>query len=152
MPSVNFLNFPYVRRTFRQLSSTLRASEGTSSTLCASAQPSVNICQLCVRAGDLPSISVSFPFILETLSQLSSTFCTVERPSSSFHLLSVWPEELAVWLGDLLSTYVNFTFGRETFCQILLTFRVAGRPSISFCQLSLPPGYLLSTSVNYSYS
>ena len=136
-PSVNFLNFPCIRRNFRQLSSTLRASEGTSSTLCASVQPSVNFCQLSVRAGDLPSISISFPFILETLSQLPSTFCTVGRPSFSFRLLSVWPVELAVWLRDLPSTYVNFTFSRKTFCQILSTFHVAGRPSVSLSQLSL---------------
>ena len=91
---------------------------------------------------------------------LLSTFRAAGRTAIHFRLLSVRPTILPSTFCADWRPFVNFhqlsVTGRPS-VNLPLTFRTTRRPSVnfhyvqkSFCQLSVWPGYLLSTSVNFT--
>ena len=71
----------------------------------------VNICELAVTQGDLPSTSVNIPCHQKTFRQLPSTFCVAKRLSINFSLLPVQ---------------------RETFRPLPSAYHVATKLSVNF--------------------
>ena len=116
------VNFPCVRRTFRQLFVRLRLFRQLSvrpqdlpSTFFASTQP--------------PATSINFPCVRWTFRELF-------YGSRAFHQISVSPR-------DLPSTSVNFLCVVSTFHELPSTFCALAVPSINFCQLFVHPRDLL---------
>ena len=108
LPSTS-INFPCSRETFLQLpSSWVRPGDicQLPSTFRASGNPSVNICQLSVQLGNLPSTSVIIPC------GLPSTSVDYSCGQNTFHQLSIWPRHLP-------STSANL--------------HASGKPSVKFC-------------------
>ena len=161
------VNFSFIRKTSRQLSSNCRASVG----------PSDNFCQLSVRAGSFREFPSTFrasagPFInflcvCKTLRLLLPTFRVSVGPSISFHQLSVHTlhhsshlRQLFVRSQVILLNSVNFLCDRGTFRKFLSSFCVsvgtfANFPCVraTFHQLSSTfcvPQDLPSASVNFS--
>ena len=112
------MNFPCSQKNFRQLPVTFRAVK----------RHSVKFRQLSLRAVDLLSISVNYPFCQNTFRQLF---------------------QHSVRLGELPSTLVYFPCAQKSFRHLPLSCHVAGRPSVNLRTLFSQPGDFPSNSINF---